>query len=114
MKNLDLMNSLILMIRILLFITYFIFVFYLFKKITQNFNQSSYKKYFLCGIITHLGESGTSGHFIAYCRNDINDKFTRYNDDMVTKVNVMKAMSTKISMNEKEKKTPYILIYHYM
>ena len=77
-------------------------------------NQSPYKKYFLCGIITHLGESGTSGHFIAYCRNDINDKFTRYNDDMVTKVNVMKAMSTKISMNEKEKKTPYILIYHYM
>ena len=77
-------------------------------------NQSSDKKYFLCGIITHLGESGTSGHFIAYCRNDINDKFTRYNDDMVTKVNVMKAMSTKISMNEKEKKTPYILIYHYM
>jgi len=78
------------------------------------FNQSSYKKYFLCGIITHLGESGTNGHFIAYCRNDINDKFICYNDDLVTKVNVMDAMSTKISTNEKEKKTPYILIYHYM
>ena len=77
-------------------------------------NQSSYKKYFLCGIITHLGESGIGGHFIAYCRNDLNSGFTCYNDDLVTKVNIMDAMATKITTNDKEKKTPYILIYHYM
>ena len=77
-------------------------------------NNSSYKKYFLCGIITHLGESGIGGHFIAYCRNDLNSGFTCYNDDLVTKVNIMDAMATKITTNDKEKKTPYILIYHYM
>ena len=77
-------------------------------------NQSSYKKYFLCGIITHLGESGIGGHFIAYCRNDLNSGFTCYNDDLVTKVNIVEAMATKITTNDKEKKTPYILIYHYM
>ena len=78
------------------------------------FNQSSYKKYFLCGIITHLGESGSSGHFIAYCRNDINAGFMCYNDAAVSQVTMEVAMATKISERDIEKKTPYILLYHFM
>ena len=77
-------------------------------------NQGSYKKYFLCGIITHLGESGSGGHFIAYCRNDCNSGFYCYNDHAVSQVSVIDAMATKISSRDIEKKTPYILLYHYM
>ena len=77
-------------------------------------NQNSFKKYYLSGIITHLGKSGDEGHFIAYCRNDINSNFTSYDDETVTNVNILKAMKTKISEDESEKITPYILIYHYI
>ena len=77
-------------------------------------NQNSIKKYFLCGIITHLGKSGSDGHFIAYCRNNVNDNFFCYNDASVSPCSVKDAMSAKISEKEAEKKTPYILLYHYM
>ena len=77
-------------------------------------NNQSYKKYYLCGIITHLGESGSSGHFIAYCRNNLNDNFLCYNDDSVSTVGLLDAMSAKISYEANERKTPYILLYHYM
>ena len=68
--------------------------------------------FYLCGIITHLGESGSGGHFIAYCRNNQNDNFTFYNDAIVSEVSVESAISSKISNNENEKRTPYILFYH--
>jgi hypothetical protein len=77
-------------------------------------NQNSLKKYFLCGIITHLGKSGSDGHFIAYCRNNVKDNFYCYNDASVSPCSVQDAMSAKISEKETEKKTPYILLYHYM
>ena len=77
-------------------------------------NQNSYKKFYLSGIITHLGESGSSGHFIAYCRNNPKDSFLCYNDAAVSKVTKEIAMATKISYNDSEKKTPYILLYHYI
>ena len=77
-------------------------------------NENSTKKFFLCGIITHLGESGSGGHFIAYCRKSFNDNFLCYNDSAVTPVGVLDAMSAKISQRDIEKKTPYILLYHYM
>ena len=72
-------------------------------------NQNSYKRFYLCGIVTLLG-----GNFIAYCRNNFNDNFTCYNDANVSQVSVIDAMATKISVNENERKTPYILFYHYM
>ena len=85
-----------------------------FSKTNIIVNQNSYKKFYLCGIITHLGESGSGGHFIAYCRNNINDKFMCYNDASATPVSSIDAMASKISNNDIEKKTPYILLYHYM
>ena len=77
------------------------------------YNKSGYKKFFLCGIITHLGKSGSEGHFIAYCRNHMNEPFICYNDAYISKVNSHEAMETKISHNDNEKKTPYVLFYHY-
>ena len=77
-------------------------------------NENSYKKYYLSGIITHFGESGSSGHFIAYCRNNSNDKFICYNDAIFNEVSVADAMSAKISKDISEKKTPYILFYHFI
>ena len=77
-------------------------------------NPQSYKRFYLSGIITHLGESGSGGHFIAYCRNKVNDDFTCYNDATAVEVSLSDAMATKISYRENEKKTPYILLYHSM
>ena len=73
-----------------------------------------YKKFYLCGLIKHCGESGSNGHFIAYCRTSQKDKFICYNDSSYFEVSVETAMSAKISKIENEKKTPYILFYHFM
>ena len=76
--------------------------------------KDSNHKFYLCGIITHLGESGAGGHFIAYCRNSPESNFLCYNDAQVSEVSIEVAISSKISNNEYEKKTPYILLYHFM
>ena len=77
-------------------------------------NYNNYKRFFLCGIITHLGESSSSGHFICYCRNDLNDPFVCYNDTQVAEgIEIDIAMRCNLSENSYEKKTPYILFYHY-
>ena len=44
-------------------------------------------KYKLIGVITHMGESGMGGHFIAYCINPISQQWNKYNDSIVTPVN---------------------------
>jgi len=41
--------------------------------------------YELIGLITHLGESGMSRHFIAYCKSPVNNNWYCYNDSQVTK-----------------------------
>jgi len=71
-------------------------------------------KFYLQSVITHLGESGAGGHFIAYCRNGPNEKFLCYNDASVSEAEEKDAMGSKISENEYEKRTPYILVYHHM
>jgi len=76
--------------------------------------EKAYKRYFLCGVIVHLGESSSSGHFICYCRNKINEKFVMYNDAIVSEnIEIQEAMKCVISDNDNEKRTPYILFYHY-
>ena len=59
-------------------------------------------KYFLCGVITHLGESGEGGHFIAFCRMSNDKPWYCYNDSMVHKSNFNDIIS---------RGTPYILFY---
>ena len=75
-------------------------------------NPNAYTRYYLCGVITHLGESGSNGHFISYFRTSMNQKFYCYNDASVAEVNVEDATRTKISYNADEDIIPYILFYH--
>ena len=51
-----------------------------------------------------MGESGASGHFIAYCRNPIDYNWYRYNDDIVSKVNNFQKEIIDYAM-------PYILFF---
>ena len=60
--------------------------------------------YKLIGVVTHMGESGASGHFIAYCRSPIDNKWYKYNDDLVTKVFDVKQEIINYAM-------PYILFF---
>jgi ubiquitin C-terminal hydrolase len=75
-------------------------------------NKNSIMKYYLASVITHLGESGSSGHFIAYIRKGLSDIFLCYNDASVCEVNIKDAMKEKISNKDNEKISPYILFYH--
>ncbi len=76
----------------------------------QNLNLQNYAQcnksnvnYKLRGVITHLGESGMSGHFIAYCKHRITDMWYCYNDSTVT--------LCQDQENDFRKGTPYILFY---
>ena len=42
--------------------------------------------YELIGVINHLGEYDSSGHFIAACKSPINNRWYRYNDAVVTNI----------------------------
>ncbi len=67
-------------------------------------DKSCDTNYELIGVLTHLGPSGMSGHFIAYCKSPVNKKWYRYNDAQVT----------QCSDVENEIKTngiPYVLYY---
>ena len=61
-------------------------------------------KYKLIGVVTHMGESGASGHFIAYCKSPIDKEWYRYNDDLVSKVLNFKKEIIDYAM-------PYILFF---
>ena len=60
--------------------------------------------YQLIGVITHIGESGMGGHFIAYCRDPIIDQWHKYNDSFVTNVNNFQQEIINFAM-------PYLLFY---
>ena len=40
----------------------------------------------MIGVVTHLGESDASGHFIAYCKSPIDRCWYQYNDELVFEV----------------------------
>ena len=70
------------------------------------YNYVTYKHgitvYELYAVICHLGPSSMSGHFVAYCRNRIDNKWYLYNDAFVT-------LCTK--QNQYNEGMPYILFY---
>ena len=61
-------------------------------------------KYKLIGVVTHMGESGASGHFIANAKSPIDNEWYTYNDDLVYKVDNFKKQIIDYAM-------PYILFY---
>ena len=67
--------------------------------------------YLIC-IITHFGESGTDGHFIAYCRAGPESPFYCYNDISVKLSNDKYAIETRISHIESNKK--HLILYCIM
>ena len=52
------------------------------------YNCSNYK---LIGVITHFGESGTSGHFIAFCFVHEKNKWYKFNDSLVSESSFQEA-----------------------
>ena len=63
--------------------------------------------YELIGVITHLGDSSMSGHFIAYCKSPISKTWFQYNDAMVNPVNNFRTEVIDFAM-------PYLLFYQKM
>ena len=61
-------------------------------------------KYKLIGVITHLGESGESGHFIAHCLSPIDEKWYTYNDSIVKEIGDFQKEIIDLGM-------PYLLFY---
>ena len=65
-----------------------------FKETPTNYN--------LIGVVTHFGPSGDSGHFIAFCKSFVDNKWYKYNDAMVSPSSFKDARDTGV---------PYILFY---
>jgi len=61
-------------------------------------------QYKLIGVITHMGESGMGGHFIATCRDHFSNKWYQFNDAKVTPVNDFNNEVINYAM-------PYVLFY---
>ena len=60
--------------------------------------------YELIGLVTHMGESGGSGHFIATCKSPKDKNWYQYNDDLVFPV-------TNFNQQMLDYATPYILFF---
>ena len=67
-------------------------------------DKNSGYMYELIGLVTHMGESGGSGHFIATCKSPIDKNWYQYNDDLVFPV-------TNFNQQMIDYATPYILFY---
>ena len=66
-------------------------------------NNTGYN-YQLIGVITHIGESSMSGHFIAYCKDPISNLWHKYNDAIVNEVSDFQNEVINFAM-------PYLLFY---
>ena len=73
----------------------------LFNYIQYNNTGCLYK---LIGVITHYGESGMGGHFIAYCRDPITFGWFKFNDSIVSKADNFQNEVINVGM-------PYLLFY---
>ena len=68
--------------------------------------QNTGFKYKLIGVITHIGESGMGGHFIAYCKDPISQSWNKYNDAIVSEVQEQDFQREVINFA-----MPYLLFY---
>ena len=67
------------------------------------FYSASPHYYELVGVVSHLGSSDMSGHFIAFCKNSENCKWYKFNDAIVTESNIQEVLNFGI---------PYVLFYN--
>ena len=71
------------------------------KYVVDKSNNTNYE---LIGVITHLGESGMSGHFIAYCKSPVDKNWYMYNDAIV-----QRCINPENEINSRG--IPYVLYY---
>ena len=71
------------------------------KYVNQKQANTNYK---LIGVITHLGDNGENGHFIAHCLSPIDGELYTYNDAIVSKIDDIKKQVVDLGM-------PYLLFY---
>ena len=62
-------------------------------------------KYNLYGVIAHIGQNGPNAHFVASCKNTIDNKWYRFNDTFINPINNLQKEVIEFG-------TPYILFYH--
>ena len=67
-------------------------------------NEGNQLIYDLYGVITLIGKSGPSEHFVASCKSPVDQKWYRYSDDLVSLINDFKREVIDFE-------TPYILFY---
>ena len=60
--------------------------------------------YHLYGVISHIGQSGPSAHFVAACKSPVDNKWYRYNDAIVSSI-------TNLQKEVINFGTPIILFY---
>ena len=63
-------------------------------------------KYELICVLTHLGPSGMSGHFIAFCKSPVDNHWYCYNDASVSKSN-----DPRYQNSDELEGIPYVLFY---
>jgi len=63
-------------------------------------------KYELICVLTHLGPSGMSGHFIAFCKSPVDKQWYCYNDATVSRCN-----DPRDQNNNELEGIPYVLFY---
>ena len=82
--------------------------------INMNKNNDNYKnnekiEFELISVITHIGDSSMSGHFIACCKSPVDNEWYCYNDAIVSEckdpINIFGTNNTS--------SVPYVLIYQY-
>ena len=82
------------------------FDFFEYLDINDYVMDKRFTKYYLSGVITHLGQSGPFGHFVFFNKMDINAQWYLYNDSSVTLCN----SKNDVFYTGK----PYILFYHIL
>jgi ubiquitin C-terminal hydrolase len=61
-------------------------------------------EYDLYGVISHIGKSGPSAHFVASCKSPVDNHWYRYNDSIVNPINDFRKDILDFA-------TPYVLFY---
>ena len=71
----------------------------------DSYAQDKYNsnKFYLIGVLCHVGESSMNGHFFSYCRSHYQGNWFKYNDAIVSECNENEIFNET---------TPYILFYH--
>ena len=69
-------------------------------------DKSLNNRYELIAVLTHIGPSGMAGHFIAFCKSPVDDKWYCYND-----ADVQEVIDPRQNNDDQIEGIPYVLFY---